>query len=73
MIGQPGLGRWGHVIDSLNCCGWGSLGKEKILSSLKMSIAKALHGTNMSQRVRMAQILQEDLIVKAPGKLSGQV
>ena len=60
------------MIDSLSCWGLGSFGKEKILSRLKMSSASAVPGTNMSQRARMAQILQEDLTAKVPGKLSGQ-
>lgn len=38
-----------------------------------MSTASAVPGTNVSQRARMAQMLQEDLTAKVPGKLSGQV
>lgn len=38
-----------------------------------MSTASAVPGTNVSQRARMAQILQEDLTANVPGKLSGQV
>lgn len=38
-----------------------------------MSSASAVPGTNMSQKARTAQILQEDLTAKVPGKLSGQV
>lgn len=51
--------------------GMGQFGKRKDSKQLKTSIANAVPCTTVSQTARMAQIFQEDLTAKAPGKLSG--
>lgn len=58
------------MIDSLN---WemGQFRKRKDAKQLKISIANAGPWPAVSWIPRMAQILQEDLTAKAPGKLFG--